>query len=896
MKNKLVVVAIATLLLTAVTLASQSPGTPTATQKPEARQPATPAGVSQPAGEQPAVTFRAEVNYVEVDARVVDEQGRFVSTLTQNDFQVFEEGRPQQISVFTLVNLPVEREPRPLFANRLIERDVQSNASGYNGRVYLIVLDDLHTTPLLTQRTRAGARQFVERFMGANDVAAVVHTSGRTDAAQEFTSNPRLLLNAIDKFMGKKLRSALLNRLDQEQMTRGTRAAGERINDPDEAERGFHARNTLDSLGKFAEIMEGVRGRRKALVYFSEGIDYDITDPFNNRDATTIIDATRDAIASATRSNVAFYGIDVRGLGAGSETSIEIQSFPDDRSLGLDSTALLNETRMGQDSLRTLSEETGGFAVVNNNDIPGAFRRLVEENSSYYLLGYYPANDRRDGRFRRIEVRTSKPGLTVRARRGYVAPRGRAQDPKLAGPNDATPELREAMSSPVPVSGLTLAATASVFKGADNKGAVVVSTTVGGRDLSLVEKSGTFHNHLELAWLAADAKGKLFPGDRNTIDLNLKADSVARLRAGGFRVITTLDLPPGRYQVRIAAREGNTRRSGSVLYDVEVPDFAKERLSMSGIALSSMASALAPTARPKDPLSKILPGPLSTYREFAQNDEIALFTEVYESGGGPAHKVEISLVLQPEGGQAVFQTREERDSSELAGSSGGYGFTKRIPLADIPPGLYVLRVEAQSRIAERPTVSRETLVTILPAPPGAAPARASAFAPGAAADKTAGKPPAAAAAAPTAPAPVAPGAAVAPAPSAPLAPVAPLTPVQVTTINSDMMSGIDRSEQLVARTAAEWQTVWQRHAPGRPAPAVDLAKNMIVAVFLGSRPSGGFGVEITGIRTDGKVMVVQWAERRPAPGQVAAQVMTAPSHIVSVPRHAGEVRFEKVGP
>ena len=104
MKNKLVVVAIAALLLTAVTLASQSPATQTATPKPEAKQPP---GVSQPAGEQPAVTFRAEVNYVEVDARVVDEQGRFVSTLTQNDFQVFEEGRPQQISVFTLVNLPV---------------------------------------------------------------------------------------------------------------------------------------------------------------------------------------------------------------------------------------------------------------------------------------------------------------------------------------------------------------------------------------------------------------------------------------------------------------------------------------------------------------------------------------------------------------------------------------------------------------------------------------------------------------------------------------------------------------------------------------------------------------------------------------------------------------------
>ena len=117
----------------------------------------------------------------------------------------------------------------------------------------------------------------------------------------------------------------------------------------------------------------------------------------------------------------------------------------------------------------------------------------------------------------------------------------------------------------------------------------------------------------------------------------------------------------------------------------------------------------------------------------------------------------------------------------------------------------------------------------------------------------------------------------------------------MTTINSDMMSSIDRPETVVARTAADWQALWQRHAQGRPAPSVDFARNMVVGVFLGSRPSGGYQVEITGVRTDGKTLVVQWAERRPGPGQMAAQVMTAPAHIVTVPRQDGEVRFEKTG-
>jgi VWFA-related protein len=840
---------------------------------------------------QPGVTFRAEVNYVEVDARVVDAKGQFVPGLTQADFEVFEDGRPQQVTVFSLVNLPVERAARPLFAKRPIESDVQTNQSGYNGRVYLIVLDDMHTHPLRSNRVKGAAKQFVERYMGANDVAAVVHTSGRTDASQEFTSNPRLLTGAIDKFMGRKLRSSVLNRIDQEIVTREQRQQGDRIDDIDEAERGRNARNTLDSLKNFSDLMAGVRGRRKALVYFSEGIDYDIHDVFNNRDATTIMDATRDAIAAATRANVAIYGIDVRGLGAAFDNLIDIQSFPEDTTLGLDASALANEVRLGQDSLRVLGDETGGFAAVNTNDIEGAFRRVVDENSSYYVLGYYPANERRDGRFRKIEVRVNTPGLTVRARRGYVAPRGRASETRLAGPNDASLELRDAMTSPIPVSGLPLAATASVFKGPDRQGSIVVSALIGGRDLPLTERDGTFRNDIEIALIAVDTKGKVFSGDRNVVNMNLRPDTVPRLRAAGFRVISALDVPPGRYQLRVAAREANTRRAGSVLYDVEVPDFSREPLSMSSLALTSQTSGFAPTARPKDPLAKLLPGPLTSYRDFGQADEVAVFAEVYEAAATPAHKVEIALTVKEEGGQTVFQTREQRDSSELAGNSGGYGFSARIPLRDFAPGLYVLRVEAQAQSGNRPTVARETIVNVVASPGLATPPAESA--PGVAPAASASARPEKAGELRRDSAEAATGRVVEPVD--PTAPSAPVAPVPFTPLNSDAMSGIDRGEQIVARTQGEWEAIWRRHAAGRPVPAVDFSRDMVVGVFLGSRPSGGFGVQITRIERVGDALVVTWAEQTPAPGQTAAQVMTAPSNLVTVPRHTGPVRFERTG-
>ena len=848
---------VALLLTGAVAVAGQTP------------QPAS------PPPEQPGVTFRAEVNYVEVDARVVDAQGKFVTGLTQADFQVFEDGKPQQVTVFSLVNLPVERAPRPLFADKPIEPDVQNNVSGYNGRVYLIVLDDTHTQALRSQRVRMAARQFIERNMGANDVAAVVHTSGKSQAAQEFTTSKRLLLSAVDKFMGQKLQSSFMGRLEEESRTRGQRQAGDTIDDPNSSERGFHARNTLESMKNFADLMTGVRGRKKALVYFSEGIDYDVTNAFL-RDSSTLLDAQRDLIAAATRANVAIYGIDARGLGAGADDAIEIQSFPEDLALGLNSSALQNEVRLGQDMLRVVSDETGGFATVNNNDITGAMDRLVEENSSYYVLGYYAGNTRRDGRFRKLEVRVNQPGLTVRARKGYYAPRGRAPETTLAGPSDASAELREAMSSPVPVAGLPLATTASVFKGPDNKGSVVISTMIGGRDLPLIEKEGAFRNDLEVAVLAIDSKGKSFPGERNTVNLTLKPESVARIRATGFRIISSLELPVGRYQVRVAVREANSRRSGLVTYDLEVPDYVKDTLAISGIALTSMASSLSMTARPKvDPLLKMLPAPMTTFRDFAQNDEIAMFAEVYDSGAGPAHKVEIRLTMNAEGGQSVFQAREERDSSELGGKGGGYGFSARIPLKDVAPGLYVVRLEAESRVGDRETASRETIVNVIPAPAGASNQPPPAGA-------TPAAPPAATPAAPPAATPAAP-------PAAPA-----IGTVAMTTINSNHMSGIDTPQQSVARTASEFETLWRKHAPSQPLPAVDFGKQMVLAVFLGSRPSGGFNVQITNVRSSGKDLVVQWVETRPAPGMSAATVMTSPAHLVTVPQTDGAVRFEKL--
>ena len=654
----------------------------------------------QPDRQMPPITFRSEVNYVEVDVVVQDAQGQFVRDLRREDFQVLENRTPQTVANFSLVDIPVTREERALFSPAAIEPDVRSNVGGPEGRVYVLVLDDFHTSSMRSLQVRRAARQFIERNIGANDLAAVVHTSGRQDAGQEFTNNRRLLAEAADKFMGKKLRSATLEKIDQYYSRAGTPMAGDPLKDPLEFERAYNARAVLETIQNIGKLLSGVSGRRKALVFFSEGIDYDIMDFMNNHDATTILDATREAIAAATRANVNVYSVDPRGLTTFGEDSMELSPPSDvDPALNLSMTGLLNEGRLSQDSLRVLSEETGGFAALNSNDFSGAFQRIVDENSSYYVMGYYPTNEKRDGSFRRIDVRVSRPGLTVRARRGYVATRGKAPGKSLAAKTGTSPELADALNSPIQVGGLPISVFVAPLRGSERNVAVAVVTQVSGlRNTTFTQKDGKYLNRLEVSMAAVDPQGKIRGGTRENVDLSLRPDTYERVLQFGFRVQSRFELPPGRYQLRVAVREGGGK-IGSVHYDAVIPDFKAQPITMSGLVLASALGAIVPSAGSIPELKDMLPVSPSAARVFSARDQLALVAEVYDNQPTQPHSVEITTTLRSDEGRVVFSTSEKRSSADLGGKAGGYGYTAAIPLKDAAPGLYVLKVEAKSTLA-----------------------------------------------------------------------------------------------------------------------------------------------------------------------------------------------------
>jgi len=660
---------------------------------------------------QPPVTFRVEVNYVEIDANVVDAQGNFVRTLTRDDFQILEDGKPQQLTAFSMVDIAVERPDPPLFAKNPIPPDVATNRTPFEGRVFVIVLDDLHTRFTRTARTRLAARQFVERYVGANDIVAVVNTSGFGKSMQDFTANRALALRAIDASMGNKegssTEAALQDYYTNRDMPGMNSDSNRRFN---EMMRADHARNSMRTLRNVADYMAGMRGRRKAVVFFSEGINYDVVDPINNPNASAVQQDIRDMVAAATRGNVNVYTVDPRGVTTGMEEAIELGGFPADGSIS--SVQLMEEMRLEHDSLRVIAEETGGFPVLNQNDFRNAFSRILEENSSYYVLGYYPANDKRDGRFRNVEVKTLKPGLRVRARRGYVAPSSKTKDTApLDAAKGTSRELRDALDSPIPISGLTISAFATPMMGEGGKVAIAMAIELDGRAFTFTQTpQGLFADDLEVTAFAADTKdGKVKDGVRDTFNLALKPETHALVRQGSFRIIRRILVPPGKYQLRIGAREAGGGKTGTVIYDLDAPDFTKTPLAMSGIAIASAWASSVPTAMPDPKMTDfkdVLPTAPSAAREFPRGDTLSIFAEIYDNDVRTAHTVDISAAILADDGKVVQSKVDPRKSEELQGAKGGYGYTAMFPL-NVAPGRYVLRVSAKSRLGNGDAVTRE---------------------------------------------------------------------------------------------------------------------------------------------------------------------------------------------
>jgi VWFA-related protein len=662
--------------------------------------------------------FRSSVDAVEIDAFVLDAMGNPVTDLTVEDFEIVEDGKPQEIVSFALVDIPIERvEPT---APDAVPSDVRTNQRP-EGRVYLFAVDEIPGSSV--PRLRHRLRQFVEQYFGPNDTAAIVYVGrGRSTDGQDFTSDRALLLQSIDRlsagFGGGDLEPSVsrdaatavptLNADGTPIPTVTSDLAGAtNVMAPGEME--FLLRSRMLSLRTLVEFMGNMRGRRKSMIYVTNGLGTSVYEALDYLGGTRslAVEDLHGAITAATRGNVSIYPLDPSGLIPGRDVTEEGPLESENAN------PAASQTQIGRmQDLRSLAETTGGFAIINTNNFDGAFTQIVRENSSYYVLAFATRTSQADGRFHEVTVRVKRPGLQVRSRGGYLAPLHR-KTPLVTRASTLTPAVSDALRSPIAISSVPIRLFAAPYRGIAGTANVAVAAEFGVEALNLVEMSGRFVGDLAIALRPTSAEGKMLEGQRHELALALKPETFALTKTRGVRVVTELPLAPGRYQLRVAGGP-TVGAAGSVTYDLDIPDFSKEPLAMSGVALTSSAAEDTATVWPGNarPLDARLPTPMTAAREFDSSETVTIYAEVYENAKRPPHTINFKADLRTTAGRMVTTVAAQRPSNAPDASTGGYGFTTSIKLDNVEPGSYVLRVEAASSAAPNASVSREIPIRV----------------------------------------------------------------------------------------------------------------------------------------------------------------------------------------
>jgi VWFA-related protein len=443
---------------------------------------------------------------------------------------------------------------------------------------------------------------------------------------------------------------------------------------------------TLRTLRTIADGLAGIPGRRKAILYFSEGL------PVTPRTADLVDELSR-VTAAAARANVTLYAFDPRGL--------DLHMGAELLATGVSpSTQLQQRRRLSAEMLRSLAAETGGAAAIETNDLGPALTRVASESSHYYLVGYSPTDAAHDGRYRSIDVRVKRPGLRVSARKGYVAPDDRAPPP--ASFSGLGPELSELVRRPMSTLGLPLSVVAVPLPiELDN---VTVTVEIGPRAIGFDERDGRHENTVDFAIVPVGIGGKVYPLVNGHARLSLPPEDAEAVRTLGLRMVERLTLPPGIYQLRVAARETGRGGTGSVICDLVVPDRRVQGLAMTPLLVSGTRARRVPSANRDDRLLRALGGgPPTTARVFGREETLSAYAEVVDVGATIRRDVElVTIVRDARDRDVVHSVRPNASDRAEPGQSFPYAID--IPLRTLPPGRYVLRVEAHAAGAPAPVV------------------------------------------------------------------------------------------------------------------------------------------------------------------------------------------------
>jgi VWFA-related protein len=644
---------------------------------------------------------RVSTELVQTDVMVFDKDGKFVTGLQREQFELLVDDKPQPIGFFESLVTGGRSEERVLRAAGgkkasqpvAVEGESTSNA----GRTVLFFINDLHLEPGSLARTHKTISTFIDNMLGPNDQVAITSANGQIGFLQQLTNNPTVLRAALDRlkivagatpdsqrpyispyaayliverndrqlfdaFVDLTLKANSMQPQDRpiaasmvEQRTRTIVRQSDAV-----------VKNALSSLVSLMRATTKLPGR-KLVFFISDGF----MPNFTGSDFTMMMDR---ATGIANRSSVVIYSMDARGLSTDS-------MFDASTGGGFDPSGILQSRLSGertfmQEPLHALAADTGGRALLNSNDLEGGIARALDETSRYYLLAWRPENDaQRASNFSKIKVRIAgRPELKVQLRRGYL---GAPPEKIKAAAQPATVEATDVLGVTESSSEELQAAVALGYKRTSGANMQLTSTAQVSAPSS-GDSSGT---------IVVNVLGAVFDRNGKAVGSFKQRVEVTRTRANAPPVYTNVnhqvDVPPGLYQVRVIAAERGTNHLTGVMDWIEIPKVKEGTFSISSLFVGEITEA--------GGAAQI---GVNASRRFARSSRLRVTTFIYNAATPPQLGVQIKILR---GKQAVLTPAEIVVGADKISNPTNSPYTLEFPLSALSPGDYILELTVTDR-------------------------------------------------------------------------------------------------------------------------------------------------------------------------------------------------------
>jgi VWFA-related protein len=631
---------------------------------------------------------------------VKDKNGNAVEGLTAKDFTVTEDGVAQEIKFFEYQKLEeiINAEPLPpLGAPKYFEKLPHTQISGevpgktqYKDHRLLALYFDMTAMPPPDQlRALDAATKFIKKQMTPADLVAIIqYAGGSVQVAQDFTADRERLLGIIQTMIVGDG-----DGIDPTTADASSSDTGAAFGQDDSEFNIFTTDRQLSALQTAAKML-GNLNEKKALLYFASGLT------LNGVDNQAQLHATVNA---AIRAGVSIWAIDARGLVASAPMGDATRGSPGGIGMynGQSAMAASANFSKSQDTLWTMAADTGGKALLDNNDLAAGIVKAQKSVSSYYILGYYPTNEALNGKFRRIKISLNNGvNASLDYGQGYYA--GKVFAKFTAA--DKERQLEDALMLGDPITELTIAMEVDYFQLNHAEYFVPIAVKIPGSELALARKGGAEHTLLDFITEVKDDFGTTMQNVRDKTDVKLSDTTAAELAKRRIQYVTGFTLLPGKYAVKFLVRDAETGRIGTFQTKFEIPNLNKEakRIPISSVVLSSqrdeLKDAIYNASKEKDkseianPLVqdgyKLIP---SVTRVFSKAKDMYIYLQAYEPAAATVQPL-VAFVTFYRGQTKVFETLPLPVSEGLANRLKTVPLKFSLSLSKLPPGQYNCQV------------------------------------------------------------------------------------------------------------------------------------------------------------------------------------------------------------